>query len=65
MFSNLYYLSKLIDKSLSFSSIEKQRIFNYIKYNESETTRFIEIFEDEQRGLKFIKKDYEKNLVKI
>lgn len=65
MFSNLYYLSKLIDKSLSFSKVEKQRIFNYVKNNSSELKKLIQIFEDEQRGLNFIKEDYKININKI
>ena len=65
MFSDLYYLSTLIDKSLSFSQIEKQRIFNYVKINKNEIKRLIKIFEDEQVWLNFIKKDYENNLNKI
>jgi len=49
MFSDLYYLSTLIDRSLSFSQIEKQGIFNYVKNNSSEISRLIKLFEDEQK----------------
>ena len=65
MFSNLYYLSKLIDKSLSFSQIEKQKIFNYVKNNEWDLNKIIRIFENEQKGLSFIKRNYNNNINEI
>ena len=65
MFSNLYYLSVLIDKSLSFSLEEKQKIFIYAKNNDFEILRLIKLFEDEQKGIDFIKTDYKWSLEKI
>jgi hypothetical protein len=65
MFSDLYYLSKLIDASFSFSHIEKQNIFNNVKKKPDKIKNAIRVFEDERKGLKFIKQDYQKNFMKI
>jgi hypothetical protein len=63
--TNIYYLSLLIDKSLSFSYIEKVNIFNYVKINKNEANRLIKVFEDEQKGINYIKSDYKNNLNKL
>ena len=65
MFSDLYYLSKLIDASLSFTQVEKQNIFNHVKNNPDKIKDTIKVFEDERIWLEYIKNDYQKKLVNI
>jgi hypothetical protein len=49
MYTNIYYLYLLIDRSMSFKNDEKIKIFNYAKSNKIETVKMIRIFEDEQK----------------
>ena len=65
MFSDLYYLSTLMERSLAFSDVEKIQIFNFAEKNPKKITTLIKALEDEQTWIKFIKNNYKKNLVKI
>ncbi len=65
MFSNIYYLSTLIDKSLSLNPEEKISLFNIIKNEKKGINKMIEIFEEEQKNLGIIKYNYKKWLWKI
>lgn len=65
MFSNLYYLSTLIDRSYSLTPFEKQDLFNYIKEHEVNLLKLIDFFEKEQKKVSSIEEDYYKNLKKI
>ena len=62
MFSNLYYLSKLIDNSFSFSDIEKIKIFNLVKKKPNKITDLIKVLKEEKKGINYIKNNYQKNL---
>ncbi len=65
MFSDLYYLSKLIDLSTSFTRVEKQIIFDNIKDNPDKIKQVIKSFEDEQKGMLYIKSSYKKDISRI
>ena len=65
MFSNLFYLFILIDKSVSIYDYEKSKIFNYAKNNPDEALRLIRVFEQEQKQINYVKNDYKKNIGKI
>ncbi|MDQ7008878.1 MAG: hypothetical protein Q9M94_01140 [Candidatus Gracilibacteria bacterium] len=62
MFSSKYYLSKLIDNSLSLSKIEKINIFNFATKNTDKISDFITILEDDKKGWDFIKSNYQKKV---
>jgi len=65
MFSNLFYLSKLIDTSLILSDIDKMKIFIFAKENPSTINDFIKIFKEEKIGFDYIKNDYQQKVIEL
>ena len=62
MFSNLYYLSELLWKSLVLSDKEKVEIFFTVKNDRKKVNKLIKILEDEIKGWEYIKNNYQKKI---
>lgn len=65
MFSNKYYLFSLLKNSLSFSKVEKERIFNFSGKNPKKILELIKILEEDKKWWNYIKNNYKKNINNI